>query len=109
MIKGLYIESSDGSVRRTEDIQEWGAAMERSRTHQSIITLKDEAVRVSTAFLGIDHNFCDQGEPLLYETMIFGGHLSDTCQRYHTRADAMEGHEKMVQKVIAAHSLPEKS
>ncbi len=29
-------------------------------------------VRISTVFLGLDHNF-GEGDPLLFETMIFGG------------------------------------
>jgi hypothetical protein len=39
--------------------------------------------RVSTVFLGIDHNF-DEGEPLLFETMIFGGKF-DREGEYQTR------------------------
>jgi len=31
--------------------------------------------RVSTVFLGLDHNFMGDGPPILWETMVFGGHM----------------------------------
>ena len=36
---------------------------------------------ISTVFLGIDHNF-GEGEPLLFETMIFGGQHDQYQERY---------------------------
>ena len=55
-------------------------------------------VTVSTVFLGLNHNWGD-GEPLLYETMVFGGKLHDETERYTTVEQAREGHERMVQRV----------
>jgi len=54
--------------------------------------------RVSTVFLGIDHNFGDEGPPLLFETMVFGeGSFSEqACDRYSTWEEAVEGHARMV-------------
>ena len=48
--------------------------------------------RVSTVFLSIDHNFSGRGEPVLYETMIFGGPLDEEQWRYHTKDEALAGH-----------------
>jgi hypothetical protein len=45
--------------------------------------------RVSTVFLGIDHNFSDEGEPLLFETMIFGGKFGGEDE-YQTRCSTWE-------------------
>ena len=53
-------------------------------------------IRVSTVFLGIDHNFCG-GAPLLFETMIFGGPHDQEMQRYSTWDEAENGHEQMVE------------
>jgi hypothetical protein len=71
---------------------------------------------VSTVFLGLDHNFGWAGPPLLYETMVFAnarewreptewmpdGHwtLGDDldCERHSTWAEAMTGHEAMVER-----------
>ena len=52
--------------------------------------------KISTVFLGIDHNF-EEGEPLLFETMVFGKDEED-CERYSTWKEAEEGHKKMVEK-----------
>ena len=58
-------------------------------------------VRVSTVWLGLDHNFGDD-PPLIFETMIFGGSLDEDQKRYSTEAEALAGHEAMVQKAHIA-------
>ncbi len=50
---------------------------------------------VSTVFLGVDHNFRD-GDPVLWETMMFGGNYDLACDRYRSRKDAIVGHEMWV-------------
>lgn len=55
-----------------------------------------DGVRVSTVFLGLDHNYVDGAPPLLFETMIFGGPHHDYCERYATWADAAVGHQQAV-------------
>ena len=52
--------------------------------------------KVSTVFLGIDHNF-GEGKPLLFETMVFGG-KDEEQERYSTYKQAEQGHKKMVDK-----------
>jgi hypothetical protein len=49
-------------------------------------------VKVSTVFLGLDHNYSLDGPPLLYETMIFGGEHDQYQERYATRDEALAGH-----------------
>lgn len=51
-------------------------------------------VRVSTVLLGFDHNFSQEGRPLIFETMIFGGPHDQYQERYATLAEAVEGHKK---------------
>lgn len=50
--------------------------------------------RISTVFLGIDHNWNDYGPPILFETMIFGPHFER--DEYQTRCatwnEALEMH-----------------
>lgn len=54
-------------------------------------------VFVSTIFLGIDHNFSQENsQPILFETMIFGGERDGECIRYSTWNEAKTGHEKIV-------------
>lgn len=54
---------------------------------------------VSTVWLGFDHSFRD-GPPLIFETMVFKGSWEDLdMDRYSTEEEAVEGHERMVEKV----------
>jgi hypothetical protein len=57
--------------------------------------------RVSTVFLGLDHNFFGSGPPLLYETLVFGGSMDSEMRRYATRAEALVGHDEVVRLVQA--------
>ena len=56
-------------------------------------------VKVSTVFMGTDHNFSDDGPPLLYETMIFGGKRNDEQERYSTWDEAIAGHKRIVKEI----------
>jgi hypothetical protein len=51
---------------------------------------------VSTVFLGLNHAY-DQGPPLLFETMVFGGPMDEFMDRYTTEEQALAGHEFTVQ------------
>ncbi|MDX9974898.1 MAG: hypothetical protein RBU21_18060 [FCB group bacterium] len=57
-------------------------------------------VVVSTVFLGIDHNFHGQGDPLLFETMVF---LADgepgRLRRYFIWGEAEQGHREIMQAI----------
>lgn len=59
---------------------------------------------VSTVFLGLDHNFWGEGPPILFETMVFA---DDGCsddlgqERYATWDEAVAGHERAVEKLMA--------
>lgn len=58
-----------------------------------------EGVRVSTVWLGLDHNYFG-GRPLLFETMVFNAEGSDIyCERYTTWEQAESGHNKAVEWV----------
>lgn len=54
-----------------------------------------ERCHVSTVFLGLDHSF-GQGDPVLFETMIFGGPLDGEQRRYRTYSEAERGHAEAV-------------
>ncbi len=51
-------------------------------------------VSVSTVLLCLDHRFGDEGPPLIFETMIFGGDHDEYQERYSTREQAEEGHRR---------------
>lgn len=60
----------------------------------------DGLIRVSTVFLGHDHNFAPWGPPILYETMVFLRPAPPGYEppqwRYHTAAEAAAGHAAVV-------------
>ena len=62
----------------------------------------DGRVHVSTVFLGLDHSFMDKGDPVLFETMTFGGPLDQQQRRYCTYAQAERGHAEAVAETRAA-------
>lgn len=63
--------------------------------------------RISTIFLGIDHNWWSDGPPILWETMTFGAKLDNEqtrCAGSKEQAEAM--HEEMVKAVCEASGIP---
>lgn len=54
---------------------------------------------VSTVWLGLDHGYGEGHEPVIFETMIFGGQFAGECDRYCTEDEAKAGHAKWVAAV----------
>jgi hypothetical protein len=80
----------------------WLGTNERIIAHETIGQNK-----VSTIFLGLDHNFADKGPPILWETMTFGAKLDQEqkrCAGSYEQAQAM--HEQMVREVCEAYGIP---
>jgi hypothetical protein len=78
------------------ELYEWAAWYERA--DRTVARTDIGEVRVSTVFLGLDHNWGD-GPPLIFETMVFGGEFDEWQERYSTWDQAVAGHEAMVAKV----------
>ena len=79
-----------------EDILEWAAWFAQSPDARVVVkTELPSGTTVSTVFLGIDHGFRG-GDPVLWETMMFGGNYDLACDRYRSRKDAIVGHEMWV-------------
>ena len=75
------------------DLLAWGRWLENADRHVADDSIGD--ARVSTVFLGLDHNLGgDRVE--LFETMIFGGDRDGECHRYATWDDALTGHRLVV-------------
>jgi hypothetical protein len=54
---------------------------------------------ISTVDLGLDHSF-GGGSPLYFETMIFpDGKYELYCERYSTREESLEAHEKLMEDI----------
>lgn len=75
------------------DLLSWARWFETAERHVAQTELGD--VRVSTVFLGLDHSF-GSGDPLLFETMIFGGPRDGYQERCSTWEQAEAEHAKAV-------------
>jgi hypothetical protein len=82
-----WFETADRKVRRTEYTDQAG-----------------ERILISTVFLGLDHSFSLDGPPILFKTMVFGGSLDESQDRYATWDEAVAGHDKWVRKVCSTES-----
>jgi hypothetical protein len=60
-----------------------------------------DTVRVSTVFLmGINHRWIDRTDPLLFETMVFGGTMDQAQWRYSTWDQAEIGHQGVIERLL---------
>lgn len=75
------------------DLMKWAKWFETADRHVAKTQVGD--VTISTVFLGVDHNFLGK-DPILFETMIFGGTHDGDGERYHTWEEAEDGHERYV-------------
>jgi hypothetical protein len=89
---GLYILNTRGTPVRENNLVRWAKWFDCSENRVLKFDAPQRGVRVSTVFLGINHNGSMRGRPLLWETMIFGGKHDGYCKRYASRADALAGH-----------------
>lgn len=94
---GRYI-LENGKPVPCEDLMKWAKWFETAKDRHVGNTVKGN-VRVSTIFLGLDHRFGD-GKPLLFETMVFGGLLNGSQERYSTIEEAQKGHKKYCKKAF---------
>ena len=91
-----YILDANEQPQVCDDVITWGRWMETAKNRVVSKTKLPDGVYVSTVFLGLDHAFTDAREPILYETMIFGGPHDQYQERYSTRQAALVGHTHAV-------------
>jgi hypothetical protein len=84
-----------------ESLLEWATAFESMDRH--VADEKVLGLRVSTVFLGADHNFGfnNESEPVLFETMVFVGRTGHDIEmrRYCTWDEAEAGHKEIVANI----------
>ena len=86
----------DGKPIVSHDLIAWSSWLETADRTVARDTIGES--KVSTVFLGLDHQF-GSGPPLLFETMVFGGPLDGEQEHYSTRQQALAGHAEMLRKV----------
>lgn len=95
----------DGKLAKLcPNLYEWGQWFETA--NRAVAKTKIGDILVSTVFLGLDHNFSDEGDPLLFETLVFdsegeGGEML----RYFTWDEAEAGHKEMVKRIEAQAAI----
>ena len=103
-LRSTYLYILDGCTPvAVDDLKVWARWIETAN-RQVEETFIDEA-RVSTVFLGLDHNFYFSSAPILFETMVFGGPLDQEQRRYPTWDDAVVGHHHMIGRVQRAYGV----
>ena len=115
-----YILDKDGNVQPCNSLMEWAEWFEKSGTTRVIARTTVGPYDVSTVFLSLGYSFTG-GKPVLFETMTFytkpvtkkilgkkwTGHVEaedldgDGFDRYHTKAEALAGHERIVNSIKA--------
>lgn len=98
-----YILDEYGNPQPCSDPIAWGRWFETAdRTVSNDLDEGDsgKTIRVSTVFLGLDHNFGAAGPPILWETLVFGGLLDGEMMRYSSKEAAAAGHQAMCQRVM---------
>ena len=95
---GNYILDGKTPVQ-CEDLIEWATWLEKADRHVALDMVY--GMRVSTVFLGLDHNFYEEGPPVLFETMVFFGMSGQSIfqDRYCTWDEAEAGHKLAVEAI----------
>ncbi len=102
MVSEYYVLGDDGrtplAVGGGPDWKHW---MEASGDRRVVARSKFPGGTVSTLFMGSDKN-CGRGDPLLFQTMVFGGPLDKMSRAYRTWKQARAGHDSMVEACFVA-------
>lgn len=105
MANGQYILDGKTPVEAKSTMQ-WAEWFEKATKDGTRVVKQSHLpnnVMVSTVFLGIDHNFLSKGDPILFETMIFGGG-NEFQERYSTWDEAEEGHNRVLHEYFKVDS-----
>lgn len=105
-----YLLMADGRVRPCSLI-DWARSFEADPppNHIRKTILTDEHgqdVKVSTVFLGLDHRYDNNGPPILWETMVFGGLDDGWQERYTSQEDAIAAHDALCARL--AHDIDQR-
>lgn len=99
---GRYILDINGNPIECEDSKKWAYWIESADRHLGDDTVR--GYRISTIFLGLDHNFSGKGSPILWETMVFSKRTGKSVtanihRRFALKSEALEYHKKLVANI----------
>ena len=95
---GKYILKKGKPVLE-HDLLIWARWIEEHQKQCRIGFFRAGKMWVSTLFLGVDHNYSNEGSPILWETMISGGKHDGKMWRHTSLAAARAGHRRAVEMV----------
>lgn len=66
-----------------------------------VVACSGKLITISTVYLGCDHRFgFGDGDPILWETMVFGLTDEDEQERWCSEAEALRGHAAWLAKAL---------
>ena len=86
----------DGKKITQEEWQEKVADIEYQRVGHFETLANGEKISVATIWVGMNQSFVPNQEPVIFETMVFGGRNNGLCRRYSTELEALVGHNEIV-------------
>ena len=93
----------EGHEAKLVDMMTWARWFEDADADERRVAFyEDGGIRVSTVFIGLNHEWRPDAPPQIFETMVFGGPLDDEQQRYATWEQAEDGHKALVLRVKEA-------
>lgn len=95
-MSSYYVLEHAGNPVPEPDLDKWVEFFANREARRVAATELPGDVLVSTIFLGLDHGW-GEGPPVLWETLVFGGDLDGTMDRYTSKEAALAGHECMVE------------
>ncbi len=85
------------------DANRWCELHEQTDYLRVALTVVSPTLTVSTVWLGFDRSLGPPGGPPgsieIFETMVFGDGIGEECVRYATEAEALVGHDEMVERM----------
>lgn len=78
---------------------EWAEFFQNDENRRVALTVVAPGISVSTVFLGLDHNWSDEGPPIVFETMTFNDFGEEECVRWATWKQASAGHDRVVAEI----------
>ncbi|MEM8527797.1 MAG: hypothetical protein AAGG68_24355 [Bacteroidota bacterium] len=94
----MYYILKDKEPVRCQDSLKFAEWLKESSLVVKSIRIKNYTIL--TIFLGIDLNHQDEGDPVLFETIVFEKSLCNRIEidRYCTWEEAMNGHHRLLNK-----------
>jgi len=95
-----YILDDFGNSIETKDVTVWAEFFKDVEKRTLALDNIKSMFQVSTVFLRLEHGEDSDGNPLLWETMVFGSD-EEECIRAASKEDAELNHQNMVSKYTA--------